>query len=129
MPSCESEKVTKTLMAYMTTRVSIWPWGATSTTSAVAPMSTTPLAVVRRAESEANRRGSHESTAMFDITRGPSMKPACAATRSRAASEASTRKTKILPRGRPKSRQLPAKASTRTPFKVLPSAGATLKSR
>ena len=35
--------------------------------------------MVSRSESEAKRRGSQESVAMFDITRGPSTKPAWAA--------------------------------------------------
>jgi hypothetical protein len=39
------------------------------------PIRRTPLVIVRRSESNANERGSHESIAIFAITRGPSMKP------------------------------------------------------
>ncbi len=52
-------------------------------------MSSTPFCIVSRSESCANRCGSHESVAMLAITRGPSMKPACAATKRSAASATS----------------------------------------
>ena len=42
--------------------------------------------MLRRSDSAANRCGSHESTAMFAMTRGPSTKPACAAMKSSPAS-------------------------------------------
>ena len=50
-------------------------------------MSTMPLCVVSRSESAAKRCGIQESTAMLAITRGPSTKPACAATTSSTPSE------------------------------------------
>ena len=53
------------------------------------PMSSTPSFVVRRSDSDAKRCGSHESTAMLAMTRGPSMKPVCAATNRSAPSDAS----------------------------------------
>ena len=49
-------------------------------------MSSTPDCVTSRSESDAKRCGSQLSMAMFDITRGPSRKPAWAATKSSAAS-------------------------------------------
>ena len=52
----------------------------------VPPMSMTPFCMLRRSESAAKRCGSHESTAMFAMTRGPSTKPACAAMKSSPAS-------------------------------------------
>ncbi len=49
-------------------------------------MSMTPFCMLRRSESAAKRCGSHESTAMLAMTRGPSTKPVCAATKSSPAS-------------------------------------------
>ena len=46
----------------------------------------TPFCMLRRSESAAKRWGSHESTAMLAMTRGPSTKPACAAMKSSPAS-------------------------------------------
>ena len=97
---CDSENVTNTLMAYITTRVSRLPCRRDEQRRGRRdPSMRMPFAVVSRSESDAKRRGSHESTAMLDMTRGPSMKPACAATSSSAPSDASTSKTKILPSG------------------------------
>ncbi len=59
----------------------------------VPPISSTPFCMLRRSESAANRWGSHESTAMFAMTRGPSTKPAWAAMKSSPASLQSARST------------------------------------
>jgi hypothetical protein len=82
-----------------------------------------PLRMVSRSDSAENRCGSHESTAMFAITRGPSRKPACAATNSSVPSLISAMMTKAFPTCRPASDQSPATRSSRTAFMVLPSTG------
>ncbi len=66
---------------------------------------------------------------MLAMTRGPSMKPAWAATKSSAASATSVTTTKTWPAGQPAGLQASAKRATRTAFIVLPSSGATWKSR
>ncbi len=81
-------------------------------------MRTTPFCMVSRSESDEKRLGSHESMAMFAMTRGPSMKPACAATRSRAPSEKIVTTASALPRG-----QWPNMAPARMALRVLPSVG------
>ena len=93
------------------------------------PMSSTPDCVTSRSESDANRCGSQLSVAMLDITRGPSRKPAWAATKSSAASTASVPVTNQRPTGSPPALQCPAKFSSRTAFMVFPSTGATRKRR
>ncbi len=57
-------------------------------------MSRMPSCMERRLESWAKRCGSQESFAMLDMTRGPSMKPACAATKSSAVSAPSVSQMK-----------------------------------
>ena len=74
---------------------------------------------------------------MLAMTRGPSMKPACAATKSSAASEKSTVTLKILPSGSAPRCQPPASFSTSSAFIVFqqvsfswqPGTGRTSKSR
>ena len=129
MASWESEKVTKTLMEYMVTRARMSPPVQISVASEAPPMSRTPSCMVSRSESWAKRCGSQESWAMLDMTRGPSMKPAWAATKSSRASETSVTTTKAWPAGRPKGVQPEAKRSSRTAFMVFPSSGAAWKSR
>ena len=55
---------------------------------------------------------------MFAITRGPSMKPAWAATKSSRASERSVTKTNHFPTGRPKTRTWPATFPANREFMV-----------
>jgi hypothetical protein len=92
-------------------------------------MSRTPDWVTSRSDSEEKRCGSQLSMAMFDITRGPSRKPACAATNRSAASVARVPTTNQRPTGKPPMLQAPAKASSSTAFIVFPSTGATRKRR
>ena len=82
------------------------------------PIRTTPFCMVRRSESDEKRLGSHESIAMFAMTRGPSMKPAWAATRSSAPSERIVTRARTLPRG-----QCANMAPARMALSVFPSAG------
>ena len=60
--------------------------------------------MVRRSESAAKRCGSHESVAMLAMTRGPSRKPACAATKRSAPSLSSAAMTKPWPTWTPPNR-------------------------
>ncbi len=60
-----------------------------STAAAAAAIRYTPLRIVSCSDSAAMRCGIHWSSAMFDITRGPSTKPVCAATNSSVPSEIS----------------------------------------
>ena len=66
---------------------------------------------------------------MFAMTRGPSMKPAWAATNSSAASASSASATKPAPSGRPPGRHPPAKRSSSEAFIVFPASGVTWNSR
>ena len=85
-------------------------------------MSITPLRIVSRSESAAKRCGSHESVAMLAMTRGPSRKPACAATKSSAPSLKSAAMTNALPDVRCRRCSTPpATRSKSTAFIVLPS--------
>ena len=95
-------------------------------TSAAAPMSRMPFCVTRRSESRAKRAGSQRSMAMLDSTRGPSTKPACAATKRSSASETRVTSTKPPPRFWPQPSVTAAKS---TALSVLPSCGRTEKSR
>ena len=67
--------------------------------------------------------------AMLAMTRGPSRKPACAATKRRAAEMTSVPATNQRPTGIPPALQCPAKLSSSTAFMVFPSTGATRKRR
>ncbi len=87
-------------------------------------MSTIPFCVVSRSDSAANRRGIQLSTAMLASTRGPSMKPACAATTSRMPSENSVTTARIFPPG-----SGAVMVSTSTAFSVLPGTGVMCQSR
>ena len=73
-------------------------------------MSMMPLRIVSRSDSAEKRCGSHESTAMFAMTRGPSRKPACAATNSSAPSLSSATTTNACPTSTPPSVQPPRDA-------------------
>src|SRR5713101_3733894 len=75
-----------------------------------------PFFVTNRSESCANRRGTHESTAMFERMRGPSIKPVCAATKRSAPSATSVMTTRYCPTGTPPSRQGPNNRSASTAF-------------
>ena len=55
---------------------------------------------------------------MFAITRGPSMNPACAATKSRSASESSVMNTNHFPTGSPRSCTWPATFPASSEFMV-----------
>src|SRR5438552_428807 len=61
----------------------------------------TPLRIVSRSESAEKRCGRYESVAMLAMTRGPSRKPACAATKRSAPSETSAVITNVGPKGMP----------------------------
>ena len=68
-----------------------------------APINNTPFWVTKRSLNEAKCVGIQRSTAMFASTRGPPIKPVCAAMNSNAADEASAAMTKPFPRpGRPR---------------------------
>ena len=71
MPSSVRLNVTKTLIAYMTTRRDTEPRVYKSVAKAAMPISQMPLFVTRRSESCAKRWGTQESTAMFARIRGP----------------------------------------------------------
>ena len=129
IPAWLSEKVTKTLIEYITTSASTDPPVCQSMNNEVAPIRSTPFCMVRRELRAPKRCGSQESCAMFAITRGPSMKPACAATNSSRASEVSVMTTKPLPTGIPARLQLPASLSASTAFIVFPGSGCTSMSR
>ena len=110
----------KTLMENMTTSAETDPFVYQSSSSAAPPINATPLCMVSRSDSAENLWGSHESTAMFAMTLGPSMKPVCAPTSRSAASERSVRSANPPPAGNA------AKTfSARAAFKVCPSAGET----
>ena len=87
-------------------------------------MSWIPFWVVSRSDSAANRRGIQLSTAMLASTRGPSMKPACAATTSRIPSENSVTTDSTRPPG-----SGAVMVSTSTAFSVLPGTGVMCHSR
>ena len=116
-------------MEYIRTSVDVLPLVITNVRIAATDMRVTPFCIVNRSESEANLRGSHESVAIFPMTRGPSINPACAATNNRAASEASVITTKSQPIGNQPRDQFPANRSSNTAFIVLPETGSTLKRR
>lgn len=94
-----------------------------------APIQSTPFCIVSRSESAAKRCGSHESTAMFAITRGPSTKPACAATKSSAPSVTSVTTESPAPTRTPPSVQWPNTRSRSTAFMVIPSRAVAPASR
>ena len=100
MPNWLSEKVTKTLIEYITTSASTDAAGVEQHEQARAAHE--QHAVLHR-EPVAERARSGGATtsraAMFAITRGPSMKPACAATKSSSASEARVTTTYQWPSG------------------------------
>ena len=77
------------------------------------PIRSTPFCIVRRSESALNRWGRNESWARFAITRGPAMKPACAATKSSSASEAMVTTTYQWPNGMGPRWRPPASMSAR----------------
>ena len=95
----------------------------------VPPMSSTPFCMLSRSESAAKRCGSHESTAMFAITRGPSTKPVCAATKSSAPSLIERDPHEGVPDVEAADVQASAKRSKRTAFIVLFGSGSTCRSR
>ncbi len=66
---------------------------------------------------------------MLDITRGPSMKPAWAATKRRSASDRSVSVTNPMPTASPPYVTSPAKRSASTAFIVFPATGVTWASR
>ena len=111
-------------MLYITTRCETLPRNQRSATSDAVPMSTIPLLVVSRSERAAKRCGTHESFAMLANTRGPSRKPACAATTSSAPSATSVAQTKAWPSG-----DSPAKRDASTAFIVSPGTCSTRQSR
>ena len=92
-------------------------------------MSQTPSRMVSRSESWAKRCGSQESMAMLDMTRGPSMKPAWAATKSRAASATRVTTRKPWPTWTPPTFHDAVNRSSSTALRVLPSSGTAWKSR
>ena len=124
MANIESEKVRKTLMLYMTIRWPTLPRVYSKATSAAPPMSRMPFRVVSRSESEAKRCGTQLSTAMLESTRGPSRKPVCAATTSRAAAANRVATTRAFENGKGCST-----ASASTAFIVLPGTGTTCQRR
>src|SRR5437870_5585587 len=121
--SSVSEKVRNTLIEYITTSRSTAPRVYHSASSAAPLMSSTPFCIVRRSDSWAKRCGSQESVDMFAMTRGPSMKPACAATKSRHASDASVTRTNWAPTAQLPTRKSPANWLARTAFMVRPASG------
>ena len=88
--------------------------------TAAPPMMMMPLRIVRRSEKSAKRRGIQESTAMLAMTLGASMKPAWAATKSRAPSERMVTKAMVLP----VPPHEPYSASASVALRVLPAWGA-----
>src|SRR6266516_4521207 len=93
MASSDNENVKNTLIEYSTTKCVTFPPVYTSASREAPPISSTPYDIVSRSESWLKRCGMYESTAMFAITRGPSMNPACPATTSSSASDSSETKT------------------------------------
>ena len=89
-------------------------------------MSTTPLRMESRSESAEKRWGSQESMAMLAMTRGPSTKPVCAATKRSAPSERSATQTKACPTGRPPTVHASANFSNMRAFIVLCPSGSGL---
>ena len=73
------------------------------------PMTRIPFCVTSRSERRLKRCGTHESIAMFARTRGPSRKPACAATKRSAPSAMSVSEDERRGRRRPARR--PPRAS------------------
>ena len=100
-------------------------------------MSSTPFLMVSRSESAESACGSQESVAMLAMTRGPSRKPACAATKSSAPSLSSAAITNHLPKAKLPMCQSPAMRSRRKALSVFsrvpsgstPRPGCRLKSR
>src|SRR6266516_6035635 len=91
--SSESENVRKTLIEYSTTKCVTFPPVYTSASSEAPPIRSTPYDIVRRSESWLKRCGMYESTAMFAITRGPSMNHVYPATTSSSATDSNETKT------------------------------------
>ncbi len=105
IPSCESVKVTNTLIAYRTTRIPTRAPVPDRISTAASPIAITPSCVTRRALRLAKRRGSQRSVAIVASTRGPSIKPVCAATNSSAPSVSSVNVTIGAPTLKPPSFQ------------------------
>ena len=108
MPSWLSAKVTKTLMAYITTSASTDPRVYSSIRNEAPPIKSTPFCMVRRSLRAPKRCGKKESWARLAITRGPAMNPACAATNSSRASDAMVTITYQWPMGSGPRWKLPA---------------------
>jgi|GEM_PF-4908005 len=85
-------------------------------TRAAPPMSRMPFWVTSRSLRKAKRVGTQRSRAMLDRTRGPSRKPAWAATNRMAASDTSTKET-MIPPAAPQER---VTVPRNTAFRVLP---------
>src|SRR5215831_492374 len=114
----ESEKVKNTLIEYISTSVLVSPRVYSRVRNEAAEISVTPSFIVSRSERWANWWGSQESVAMLAITRGPSMKPVCAATNSSAVSAASVSTMNQRPSGSPSTLKPSAKRLTSTAFIV-----------
>ena len=97
MPIIDSENVTNTLIEYITSSADTFPPVTHSAASPATPITNTPLCAARRSERLANQCGTHESRAMLANTRGPSMKPAWAATNNSAPSEITVTSTNVAP--------------------------------
>ena len=124
MPNSEREKVRNTFIEYITISAEIEPRVYRSRASAAVPTITTPFCIVNLSENAANLWGSHESTAMFAITLGASIKPAWAPTRSKAPSENIVTTAIIFPK-----LQVLKSLSAKTEFNVFPSVGCIWKSK
>src|ERR1700674_3741213 len=120
IPSWDREKVTNTLIEYMTTRAATEPRVYIRRRIAATPIRRTPLRMVSRSERAANRWGNQESTAMLAMTRGPSTNPVWAATSKSAPSEKMVMKAIAFPIGQSAKRPL-----ARTALRVIPSTGLT----
>src|SRR5262245_56189748 len=83
----DNENVRNTLIEYISTSVVTFPPVYHRAANAELPIKSIPLCVVSRSDKLENQWGTQESSAMLANTRGPSMKPACAATTRRAPSE------------------------------------------
>ena len=120
MPSWDSEKVMKTLMLYMTMRIWTEPRVKTRIRTEARPMNRMPFWTTRRSERCMNRLGTQESMAMLPRTRGPSMKPVCAATKRMAPSDTRMIPSSQTPSGKPPIFQVPMSVSRSEAFRVLP---------
>ena len=129
IPSWDSVKVMKTLMLYMTMRTWTEPRVKTRMRIEARPMNRMPFWTTSRSDRCMKRLGTQESMAMLPRTRGPSMKPVCAATKRMAPSDTRMIPRSQTPSGKPPIFQVPMSVSRSEAFRVLPATCWTFVSR